>query len=226
MTKLNTDREQVLAQIEHLREFTSCERFEKLSSRTQLRTKRMVLCLEDTFYAHNASATIRSAEAFGLQQIHVVEGVSHFRPSQNIVRGTDQWIDITRWESTPALVEHLRGQGYRIVATTPREGATTLQDFDVTSSPFAIFMGTEKTGISEWLLREANEALYIPMSGFAESLNVSVSAAIITQDLTSRLRMGEPSQWQLEQTEREALLLRWLKHSIKDADNILRRCQQ
>ncbi len=225
MTKLNIDREQVLAQIELLREFTSAERFEKLRSRTELRTKRMLMCLEDTFYTHNASATIRSAEAFGLQQIHVVESNSHFRPSQNIVRGTDQWIDINRWESTQSLVKHLREEGYRIVATTPREAATTLQEFDVESSPFAIFMGTEKTGISEWLLEEADEALYIPMSGFAESLNVSVSAAIITQDLTVRLRQGEPSLWQLEQAEREALLLRWLKHSIKDADNIIKRCQ-
>ncbi|MFI3294965.1 MAG: RNA methyltransferase [Rikenellaceae bacterium] len=223
MTKLNIDNPGIASQIEYLREFISVERYEKLLSRVELRTRGMVLCLEDTYHAHNASATIRSAEAFGLQQIHVVESTCHFRPSQNIVRGTDRWIDIERWDSTQDLVTRLREQGYRIVVTTPRDGATTPDEFDVTSAPFAVFMGTEKTGISEWLMGEADQALYIPMSGFAESLNVSVSAAILTQSLTHRLRQESPQSWQLEKSEREELLLKWVKHSVKDVENILKR---
>lgn len=217
MTKQSTDN-----LILQLKEFISQERFEKLESRLNLRTRYMVLGLEDIFYPHNASATIRSAEAFGIQEIHAVQSLCHFSPSRHIVRGTDQWVDINRWNSTPELVQKLKNDGYRIVITAPREGGSTLENFDVTAGKFALFMGTEKTGISDWLFKQADDAIYIPMVGFAESLNISVSAAIITQKLTSDIRKMDPTVWQLEEQDKQNLLLKWVKASIKDVDNIIK----
>lgn len=210
--------------IDYLGRFMLPERFDSLSRRLEHRTRYMLLCLEDIYYPHNASATIRSAEAFGLQEIHAVESHTHFRPSKHIVRGTDQWIDLHRWDDTPTLVSHLRERGYRIVVTSPREGGATPADFDVTASPFALFMGTEKSGASQWLMEQADEHLQIPMVGFAESLNISVSAAIILQRLTERLREpAQPTEWQLKESDREELLFRWLRHSVRDSERILLR---
>ena len=210
-------------EVEMLRDFTGEERFEKLSSRLESRTNRMVLALEDVFHPHNASACIRSAEAFGVQEIHAVQSRCQFSPSHKIVRGTDQWVDIKRWKSTPELVEHLRSRGYRIVVTAPRENGSTLESFDAQGTPFAIFMGTEKTGISDWLMQEADDSIFIPMTGFAESLNISVSAAIITQELTRRIRLMPPHKWQLSDSDKTIVLSDWLRKSIKNSEEILER---
>lgn len=215
--------ENIENKIEYLREFMLEERFEKLSSRLENRTRYMALCLEDIYYPHNASAVIRSAEAFGIQTIHAVQSLCKFTPSQNIVRGTDQWIDLHKWETTPELVSHLRSEGYRIVVTSPREGSSTPDTFDVEAGKFALFMGTEKTGISEWLMSEADHHLHIPMVGFAESLNISVSAAIITNRLTERIRANDAIDWHISHRERQELLYKWMCHSIRDVEGILRR---
>ncbi len=215
----STDRQR---QIDTLRACISDERFERLCSRLELRTRYLTVCLEEIFYPHNASAVIRSAEAFGVQQIHAVESYTHFRPSKHVVKGTDQWVDLHRWEDTPALVEYLRGQGCRIVATSPREGGATPADFDLEAGPFALFFGTEKTGISDWLMEQADHHIQIPMVGFAESLNISVSAGILVQRLTERLR-GSGIDWRLSDPQRQELLLHWLKGSVRDSARILKR---
>lgn len=221
--------EQVRAKIAYLREFVLPERYASLENRLAWRTRYMVMCLEDIYYPHNASAVIRSSEAFGLQEIHAVEHTVRFAPNKHIVRGTDQWIDLRKWNDTPSLVAHLRKRGYRIVVTAPPrpdapEQNSTPSDFDLTAGPFALFMGTEKSGISPELMAAADTVISIPMVGFAESLNISVSAAIVAQRLTERLR--EPQSgiaWQLGAEDRDRLLLRWLCHSIRDWRGILRR---
>ncbi len=217
--------------VEYLRGFVLPERYESLTRRLGLRTRYMVMCLEDIYYPHNASAVIRSAEAFGIQELHAVEHTVRFAPNKHIVRGTDQWLDIRKWNDTLSLVGHLRGRGYRIAVTAPPrvESASggprtnfTPSDFDIAAGPFALFMGTEKTGISAELAAEADAVISIPMVGFAESLNISVSAAIAAQRLTERIREPESGvAWQLEPDDRERLLYRWLCHSVRDYRRIL-----
>lgn len=213
----------VSAQLAYLKEFISEDRYARLASRLDFRTRYMLLGLEDIFYPHNASATIRSAEAFGLQEVHAVEHFCPFSPSRDIVRGTDQWVDIHKWSTTKELISHLRGRGYRIVVTAPRENGATLESFDVSLGKFALFMGTEKSGISDWLIEQADDSIYIPMVGFAESLNISVSAAIIIQELTSRIRKMDRRIWSIQNLDQQRMLLKWVKSSIKDVDNILKR---
>lgn len=217
---------------EYLREFMLPERYDSLTRRLDWRTRYMVMCLEDIYYPHNASAVIRSSEAFGLQEMHAVENTVRFAPNKQIVRGTDQWLDIRRWDDTPSLVKRLRERGYRIVVTAPprieapdaRSVNFTPSNFEVAEGPFALFMGTEKTGISPWLMEEADAVISIPMVGFAESLNISVSAAIVAQRLTERLRDPESGiAWQLEPDDRERLLYRWLCNSVRDYRRILER---
>lgn len=215
--------ENIENKIEYLRNFMLDDRFSKITSRLRNRTRYMVLCLEDIYYPHNASAVIRSAEAFGIQSIHAVQSLCKFEPSQHIVRGTDQWIDLHRWNNTPTLVDHLRLQGYRIVVTSPHTNGSTPNDFDINAGKFALFMGTEKTGISDWLLAQADAHICIPMVGFAESLNISVSAAIVTSRLTERIRQSDTIQWQLPEDQQQEILYKWLCNSIKDVEGILKR---
>lgn len=224
--------ERLAERIEYLSGFVLPERLESLTRRLDHRTRYMVMCLEDIYYPHNASAVIRSSEAFGLQEMHAVEHTVRFAPSKHIVRGTDQWLDIRKWSDSPALAEHLRGRGYRIVVTAPPRAQTpdlrsvnfTPSDFDIAAGPFAVFMGTEKTGISPWLAETADAVISIPMVGFAESLNISVSAAIVAQRLTERLRDSATGvTWQLATEDRERLLYRWLCNSVRDCRRILER---
>ncbi len=210
------------ARIDYLAAFVLPERFGSLARRLEDRTRYMALCLEEIFYPHNASAAIRSAEAFGIQELHAVESYTRFRPSVHVVRGSDQWIDLTRWNSTPELVGHLRGKGYRIVVASPHEGGTTPSAFPVAEGPFALFLGTEKTGASEELMATADGFIHIPMVGFVESLNISVSAAILAQRLTERIREELPAAaWQLDGHDKAGLLFCWLMKSIRDSQRIL-----
>lgn len=219
--------------IEYLRGFVLPERFESLTRRLDFRTRYLVMCLEDIYYPHNASAVIRSSEAFGVQEIHAVERTVRFAPNKHIVRGTDQWLDIRKWNDSETLVAHLRSRGYRIAVTAPprpdaetdgRRVNFTPSDFDVAAGPFAVFMGTEKSGISEGLMAAADAVISIPMVGFAESLNISVSAAIVAQRLAERVRDPESGiAWRLEPDDRDRLLYRWLCRSVRDYRRILER---
>jgi len=116
-------------------------------------------------------------------------------------------------------MEKLRSDGYRIVATSPHRDDTSPEEFDLTKGKVALFFGTELKGLTSNVLEQADEYLRIPIVGFTESFNISVSAAIILYQLTQRLRSSE-IQWGLTEPEREELLLEWLRTSIKKPELI------
>ncbi|MDR0954988.1 MAG: RNA methyltransferase [Rikenellaceae bacterium] len=212
-------------QIAYLKEFMTDERFEVLRRAVGLRTRYMTVCLENIFHPQNASAVVRSCEAFGIQDIHAVEVLTRFKPNVNIVRGTDKWIDIHRYRSQDAsarLIARLKGQGYRIVATSPHIEDTTPEAFDVTAGPFALFFGTEHAGISDTVRAEADEFIKIPMYGMVESLNISVCAAILLYMLSRRVHTTV-DDWPLPEAEQKNILFRWMMSSVKDSRRIMER---
>jgi len=111
----------------------------------------------------------------------------------------------------------LKKKGYRIIATTPHTHSTLLDNFDLTKGKSAFFFGTELNGLSDEMLKNADEYLKIPMYGFTESFNISVSAALILSHLSSKLR-DSGIDWELTNTEKKEIMLDWLKSSIKKAD--------
>jgi tRNA (guanosine-2'-O-)-methyltransferase len=125
-----------------------------------------------------------------------------------------------------AALADLRRRGYRIVATTPHTEEVELGSFDLSRGKVALCFGTEMEGLSEELLREADEYLRIPMYGFVESFNISVSAAIILYTLTERLRWGTMEGWRLSEAERGELLLAWLRGTVKEAPRLERRFRE
>ena len=224
MTNTANDRPQEWydARADHLAEFLTDERRRTLATALAERTRYMTLLAENTFHPHNASALMRHCDAFGVQELHTVETLCKFSPNASIVRGTDKWVDVRRHASTGEAVAALKGAGYRIVATTPHREDATPETFDVEAGPFALFFGTEHAGISEEVVAAADEFVRIPMCGFVESLNVSASAAILLYLLSSRLRAsGVP--WRISETERDEILLRWMRSTVRDSERILRR---
>jgi len=208
----------------YLEEFITENRKEKFMKVLSQRTNHFTIAIEDIFQLHNTSAVMRSCEVFGIQNLHVVEEKYGKSIDKEIAMGAQKWVDVNRYNSNIECVRALKEKGYQIVATTPHENDCLLDDFDI-SKPAAIFFGTERDGLSEEIMAEADGFLKIPMAGFTESLNISVSAAIIIQSIMSRLHKSD-FDWHLSEEEMIALRLAWTKNSIKDIKRIEQRYKE
>lgn len=188
------------------------------------RTRHFTLVTEDVYQLHNTSAVMRTCDIFGIQDLHVVEEIQGKRIDKEIAMGAQKWVDLHRHDHIDTCISELKQKGYRIIATTPHKDSQFLDDFDVTQKA-AIFFGKESTGLSDKVFKQADGFLKIPMYGFTESLNISVSAAIILQQLVAELRKTEVN-WQL--TEEEQLLKRldWTKKTVKSIEQIIERYEK
>ena len=189
-------------------------RKEKFLKVLETRTKHFTVVVEDIFQMHNTSAVMRSCEIFGIQELHIIEQRYGKTIDKEIAMGAQKWVDINTFDNISASVQTLKENGYQIIATTPHETDCLLDDFDITK-PSALFFGTERDGLSQEIISKADGFLKIPMVGFTESLNISVSAAIIIQNLMNRLRKSD-IDWHLSENEILEKRLQWTKNSIKD----------
>lgn len=205
----------------YLETYLTEERKQRFLDVLQQRTRHITIAIEDVYQLHNTSAILRSCDAFGLQDLHVVECRFGKRLDKNIAMGAEQWVDVYRYKNVADCISKLRGDGYRIIATTPHNDSTLLPDF-LPLEKSAIFFGTERKGLSDEVMQQADGFLKIPMVGFSESLNVSVSAAIIIQQLAQKVRDSHVD-WQLSNIEVLEKRLDWTKKSIKDVDGIIKR---
>ncbi len=213
-------------QIEYLKLFATEKRFEKLNAVLQNRTRHVTVVLEDIFQGHNASAVLRSCDCFGIQDVYLIEHRNEFKTNEEVSMGANQWLTIHRYKekninNAEICFHDLIKKGYKILATVPRVKSIKIQEIDL-SEPIAMVFGTEKEGLSEYALSHAHQLVHIPMYGFTESLNISVSVAICLYELSCRLRYST-SSFQLSEKEKKEVLLQWLKNSIRDADQILSR---
>jgi len=208
----------------YLEEFITENRKNKFLKVLEKRTNHFTVAVEDVFQLHNTSAVMRSCEVFGIQNLHVIEEKFGKSIDKEIAMGAQKWVDVNRYDSNISCVKALKAKGYQIIATTPHENDCLLDEFDITK-PSAIFFGTERDGLSEEVMNEADGFLKIPMAGFTESLNISVSAAIIIQSLMSRLHKSD-LDWHLSEEEIITLRLAWTKSSIKDIKRIEQRYKE
>jgi tRNA (guanosine-2'-O-)-methyltransferase len=210
--------------LEFLENILTDNRKERFLNVLKNRTKHFTIAVEDIFQMHNTSAVMRSCEVFGIQELNVIEQRYGKRIDKEIAMGAQKWVDINAFDSISGCVDSLKAKGYQIIATTPHENDCLLEDFDI-SKPSALFFGTERDGLSEEILQKADGFLKIPMVGFTESLNISVSAAIIIQNLMHRLRASDIN-WQLSEEEILKKRLQWARSSIKDIKRIETRYYQ
>lgn len=205
----------------YLETFLTENRVERFKEVLSNRTNHITVVAEDVYQLHNTSAVMRSCEVFGVQGLHVIEQKFGKRIDKQIALGAEKWVDIHRYNSVQGSIDAIKAKGYKIVATTPHGTAQSLDKFDL-SEPVAIFFGTEKSGLSPEIIEQADDYITIPMVGFTESLNISVSAAIIIQSLSTRLRESA-IPWQLPEEELLAKRIDWARKSIKDIDFVTER---
>ncbi len=205
----------------YLETFLTEPRRTRLREVLALRTRHITLVLDDIYQPHNISAVLRSCDAFGVQDVHLVEERCEMELSADIAAGSDKWLTLHRHQGKDAAArcaESLRQADYRIVATLPDAGAVTPETLPV-DTPLALVIGGETAGVSSALLEAADERLTIPMFGFVDSFNLSVACALCLQDLSRRLRAGKV-EWNLAPAESEQLLFEWTRASIANVTAI------
>lgn len=184
------------------------------------RTKHLTVVMENIYQEHNASAVLRSCDCFGLQELHVIEKDNTYKIQRDIALGAGRWVDMYNYDDsenvTKDCLKHLKSKGYKIVATTPHTDSQTIYDLDL-SQPIALVFGTERRGISEEVIEMADEFVKIPMYGFTESFNISVSAAIVLNTLRQRLEQSDLN-WKLSDEEQTLLKINWCSKILNGGD--------
>lgn len=215
--------------IDYLSEFLLPRRVDLFDQVLEQRTQYLTVVLEDIYQPQNASAVLRTCDGIGIQDVHIIEKKNEYRTDPEVALGSSKWLNLIHYRRSknPSLdaIKHLRSNGYRIIATLPHANDQTLDELDLNQGKIALFFGTELTGLSETVKQEADEFVQIPMFGFTESFNISVSAAIALHHLCFKLRHST-IPWQLDPNEKQKIKLKWLKQSIKRSDQLLERFRQ
>jgi tRNA (guanosine-2'-O-)-methyltransferase len=222
-------------EIEILTRHVTDRRLRRMEEILAQRSRWIATVVEDIYQPHNGSAVLRSCDAFGVQDVHIIENRNRYHVNPGVELGTAQWLSLYRYtagvpagattdpeEQTRTAVATLHRLGYRVAAMTPHRDDTLLPDLDLTRGPVALLFGSEKEGLSPTALELADEYVRIPMRGFVESLNISVSAAVSMESLSRRLRSSSIA-WALSERDRLTILARWLRRSVRHAGLILER---
>lgn len=211
--------------VNFLSEFITEERKAIFKQVLQYRSKHITIVLEDIFQPHNASAVLRTCDLTGVLDVHIIENFNEYTVNPEVALGSSKWLNLNIYNeqsnNTLSTFEKLRKEGYKIIATTPHKNSKSLENIDL-SEKSAIVFGTELTGLSDIAIDNADEYLRIPMYGFTESYNISVSAALVLFTLSERMRK-ENVAWQLSETERLQTLLDWTRRSINKVEGIEKR---
>jgi tRNA (guanosine-2'-O-)-methyltransferase len=189
-------------------------RRERLRAVIARRLSGVVAVLDAPYDPHNGAAVVRSCEAFGVQYLHVVDrkGVP-FAVARSVARGAEKWIDVVRHGHAASLIEWAADSRTPLVAAHP--DGDLLPEELVAMPRLAVVVGNEREGIREPLARACSARVRVPMRGFAESLNVSVTAAVLLHAATR----GRPGDLGAEDQRR--LYARGLYLSVPHAEEIL-----
>lgn len=214
------NREAILGELQKFLKPQRIERFEEVLAN---RTKHFTVAVENIFQSHNASAVMRSCDCFGVQDLHVIANHNEYELSKDVAMGAEKWVDMHSYSkkenNTQDCIDELKSQGFQIVATTPHTDDVLLPDFDVTKKS-AFFFGTEISGLSDIVLDQADAFVRIPMYGFTESYNISVSAALVLHDVVNRLKKSEVD-WALSEQDLMDKRIDWAVKSLKSGPQVL-----
>lgn len=210
--------------IEYLKDFTTESRWNTIQKVLFERTNHITVVLEDLHKPHNANAVLRSCDGFGIQDVHIIENRNVFGAERTVSIGAHQWLTLKKYnnpesENVSVCFEALRKEGYKVLATTPHEQDQNLSELLI-DQKVALVFGTEREGVTDSVMEQADGFVKIPMHGFSESFNISVSAAICLYDLTTRLRKSN-LDWHLDSEYQKHLSLLWLTKTIKASDKLI-----
>jgi tRNA (guanosine-2'-O-)-methyltransferase len=186
------------------------------------RTRHITAVIEDIYQPHNASAVIRTCDCFGIQDLHIIENRNKYKVNPKVALGSGQWVNIIKYKeeanNSLSCITQLKSKGYKIVATTPH-AEKSIYDLEL-NEPIALVFGNEKEGISELIKDNADALVKIPMYGFTESFNISVSAALCMSLLIEKLRKTN-IKWQLSEKEKLTLSVDWAKNRLGAIDKYI-----
>ncbi|MFA7186184.1 MAG: RNA methyltransferase [Victivallales bacterium] len=214
--------------LEYLESFVTPRRRELIEKVLSARTRYLSVVIEDIWHSPNASAVIRSCECFGTQDMYVIENHKQFKTNTKVVQGSAKWINLRRFNektanNTESCFKYLRGEGYAIAATTLKEEKEHIPLSEIPlDRKLAVCFGCEETGLSDFAHEKADYFVKLPMYGFTESFNISVSVALVLQTLCQRLRQGN-IPIQLTEAEKAELRLEWIRKSIKNSGLLIKR---
>lgn len=207
--------------LSRLYELISPKKRELLDSISSQRTKYVTVVLEDIVKEFNSSAVMRSCDCFGVQELSIIAENQQFEIQRDIAKGAGNWVDVHTYSGndSPAArcLHDLKKNGFRIIATSPH-AEKTIDQISI-NEPIALVFGTERDGISENIMSEADELVKIPMYGFTESFNISVSAALILNQLRNRLEASN-LDWKLNEDEQTLLKIQWCTKIIKNGEQV------
>ncbi len=213
------------ALIDYLAGYVTPARIEKMRRVLDRRTRHLCIVMEDIYQSHNASAVLRSCDCFGIQDVHIIENKNRYQVNPDVALGASKWLSIHKYNqqshNTADCLKQLKQKGYRIVATSPHKDDCLLEDLAIDQKT-ALLFGTELKGLTTSALEMADAFMKIPMTGFTESLNISVSAAICLYHLAPRIRSSQVN-WQLSEAEQAEILLEWIKTSLKNPQAMIDR---
>lgn len=183
----------------------TAERAAKVRRALDGRLGSVVCVVEAVRRRHNASALIRSCEAFGVHEVHLV--TAFFRPSVGAARGAERWLHTRVFPTVTESIDDLHARGFRVYVADLAEHAWTPETVPV-DGPVALLFGSEVRGVSAAARASCDGAVMIPMRGLTESLNVSVSGAILLRAVADRRRalVGDD----LEPAEKARFTRDWL----------------
>jgi tRNA (guanosine-2'-O-)-methyltransferase len=212
--------------IQQLEKFATDRRKELFYNTILERTRYITIVLEDIFQTQNASAVLRTCDCLGIQDVHIIENYNKYHVNPDVALGSNKWLTLKKYNSkqadnTELAVKTLKAAGYRIVATTPHYNDVDLNNFALEKGKAAFLLGNEKQGLSKKAIHLADEFLKIPMYGFTESYNISVSAAIILYQLINRLKFSNEIDWRVSDDEKNDILLDWFKVSVRNSKGII-----
>lgn len=206
----------------YLTEFITENRKQRFEEVVAFRTRYLTVVLEDIYQPHNASAVLRTCDCFGIQDVHIIENKNKYKVNPDVALGSSNWLTLHKYNkndnNTSGCIKVLKKKSYKVIATTPHENGCNIDELDL-SNKTALLFGTEMKGLSEQAIRQADGYVKIPMCGFTESFNISVSAAIALFSLTDRLRKSNAC-WQLDKNEIIDIKIEWVKNSLKNAGEI------
>jgi tRNA (guanosine-2'-O-)-methyltransferase len=209
--------------INHFSQYVTDHKKDFIEKVLRERTRHITIVLEDIFQSQNASAVLRTCECLGLQDIHIIEDEAKYSVNKRVLKGANKWIDLHRYKmkgfrNADICFRKLRDSGYKILVTDPSPDGVSINDVSV-ESKIAVVMGNELNGTSDYALKNADQKIYIPMHGFTESFNISVSAAIILNTLLTKMRVANIN-WALTEAEKEKIRLEWFRKIVRRSDLI------
>jgi tRNA (guanosine-2'-O-)-methyltransferase len=206
-----------------LRTLVTDNKVSLIQEKLEHRSRHVSFVFEHFYHDHNIDAAMRSIECCGFQDVHVIANKQKSEDTLTITKGADYWLTESYYKqpgvnNTQICLDALKAQGYTLVGTTPHQKAYTLSELPL-DNKVAIIFGNERRGISDYAIEHVDTYVTIPMYGFTQSYNASVSAALVAYELRKRMQ-HLPINWHISPEEKFELELTWLKRIIRGSEHM------